>query len=274
MTEFRRVQIDGVARTVTVENGAFTWIDGSRHVVDNVVHLPPVVPTKVICVHLNYRSRLDELKRQQPPAPTYFWKSVSCLNGHRGTVVRPANCRFLNYEGEFVLVVGRTTRNITPEQAPDYIAGYTIANDFGLHDFRDTDENSMVRVKGSDTLGPVGPALVTDWDFRNKRLRTLIDGRVVQDANTNDLLWDPHYLLADLARTITFEPGDMILTGTPANSRPIEPGSTIVVEVEGLGTLENRIASAEIAVPSGFGAQPSTSDGVQSIALGSDFRKA
>lgn len=274
MTEFRRVQIDGVARSVTVENGAFTWIDGIRHKVDDVLHLPPATPTKVICVHLNYRSRLDELKRQQPPAPTYFWKSVSCLNGHKGTVVRPANCRFLNYEGEFVLVVGRTTRNITPEQAPDYIAGYTIANDFGLHDFRDTDENSMVRVKGSDTLGPVGPALVTDWDFRNKRLRTLIDGRVVQDANTNDLLWDPHYLLADLARTITFEPGDMIMTGTPANSRPIEPGSTIVVEVEGLGALENRIVAAEIAVPSGFGAQPSDSDGVQSIALGGDFRKA
>jgi 5-oxopent-3-ene-1,2,5-tricarboxylate decarboxylase/2-hydroxyhepta-2,4-diene-1,7-dioate isomerase len=274
MTEFRRVHIDGVARTVTVEGGMFTWIDGSWRSVDDVVHLPPVTPTKVVCVHLNYRSRLDELRRQRPPAPTYFWKSVSCLNGHRGKVIRPANCQFLNYEGEFALVVGRTTRNITPDQASEYIAGYTIANDFGLHDFRDTDENSMVRVKGSDTLGPVGPALVTDWDFRNKRLRTLIDGRVVQDANTNDLLWDPHYLLADLARTITFEPGDIIMTGTPANSRPIAPGSTIVVEVEGLGALENHIVSADLAVPVGFGAQPSDSDGVQSIALGSDFRKA
>lgn len=274
MTEFRRVEIDGVVRTVVVENGGFNWIDGSHRVVDEVKHLPPVTPTKVVCVHLNYRSRLDELKRQQPPAPTYFWKTVSCLNAHRGSVIRPANCQFLNYEGEFALVVGRTTRNITPDQASHYIAGYTIANDFGLHDFRDTDENSMVRVKGSDTLGPIGPGLVTDWDFRNKRLRTLVDGRVVQDANTNDLLWDPHYLLADLARTITFEPGDIIMTGTPANSRPIEPGSTIVVEVEGLGALENRIASAQLAVPSAFGAQPSASDGVRSIALGSDFLKA
>jgi 5-oxopent-3-ene-1,2,5-tricarboxylate decarboxylase/2-hydroxyhepta-2,4-diene-1,7-dioate isomerase len=273
MTEYRRVQIDGVARTVAVESGAFTWIDGSRHSVDDVLHLPPATPTKVICVHLNYRSRLDELNRKQPPAPTYFWKSVSCLNGHRGKVVRPRNCRFLNYEGEFVLVVGRTTRNITPEQASDYIAGYMVGNDFGLHDFRDTDENSMVRVKGSDTLGPVGPALITDWDFRNKRLRTVIDGKVVQDANTNELLWDPHYLLADLARTITFEPGDMIFTGTPANSRPIEPGATITVEIEGLGVLENHFVSAEIAVPGEFGAQPSDSDGVQSIALGSDFHR-
>lgn len=274
MTEYRRVQIDGVARTVTVEDNSFTWIDGSRRSVDDVMHLPPVVPTKVICVHLNYRSRLDELNRRQPPAPTYFWKSVSCLNGHRGTVIRPANCKFLNYEGEFALVVGRTTRNITPEEAKDYIAGYTIANDFGLHDFRDTDENSMVRVKGSDTLGPVGPGLITNWDFRNKRIRTIVNGRVVQDASTEELLWDPHYLLADLARTITFEPGDMIFTGTPANSRPIEPGSTIVVEVEGLGALENRIASTELAVPEGFGAQPSESDAVQSIALGNDFRKS
>jgi 5-oxopent-3-ene-1,2,5-tricarboxylate decarboxylase/2-hydroxyhepta-2,4-diene-1,7-dioate isomerase len=117
----------------------------------------------------------------------------------------------------------------------------------------------------------VGPAVKTDWDFRNKMLRTYVNGKVVQEASTNELLWDPHYLLADLARSITFERGDMILTGTPANSRPVEPGSTLSVEVEGLGRLENEVVSAEIGVATAFGAQPSDSDGVQSIALGSDF---
>jgi 5-oxopent-3-ene-1,2,5-tricarboxylate decarboxylase/2-hydroxyhepta-2,4-diene-1,7-dioate isomerase len=274
MAEIRRVAIDGTERAVEVRDGKFTWIDGREFGVDDVRHLAPAQPTKMICVHLNYRSRLDELRRKQPPAPTYFWKPISCLNAHRGNVVRPKGCQFLNYEGEFVLVVGRTTRNITPEEAKDYIWGYTIANDLGLHDFRDTDENSMVRVKGSDTLGPIGPGLNTDWDFRGKRITTRIDGKVVQDDTTDSLLWDPHYLLADLARSITFERGDMILTGTPANSRPVSPGSTVTVEVEGLGTLENPIVEADIGVAKQFGAQPGDSDSIKTIALGSDFKPA
>ncbi|HYO29108.1 MAG TPA: fumarylacetoacetate hydrolase family protein [Thermomicrobiales bacterium] len=274
MPEFRTLLVDGVARTVEVENGRATWFDGRSIVVDGAVHLPPASPTKVVCVHLNYRSRLDELARQQPPAPTYFWKTTSSINAHRGKVVRPKGCRFLNYEGEIVLVVGRTTRNIRPEEAGDHVWGYTVGNDMGLHDFRDTDENSMVRVKGSDTLGPIGPGLVTGWDFRGKAIRTLVDGEVVQEASTDEFLWDPHYLLADLARTITFERGDIIFTGTPANSRPVAPGSVVAVEVEGLGRLENEVVEGEIGIPGQFGAQPSESPGVQSIALGSDYRRS
>ena len=274
MTEFRRLIIDGIVRTVEVRDNEFKLVDGSRRSVTDAIHLPPVEPTKIVCVHLNYRSRLDELSRKKPPAPTYFWKPPSCLNAHRGKVVRPQGCRFLNYEGEFALVVGRTTCNITPEDAADHILGYTIANDFGLHDFRDTDENSMVRVKGTNTLGVVGPGVHTDWDFRHKAIRTLVDGKVVQEGSTDELLWDPYYVLADLARSITFERGDLILIGTPANSRPVEPGSTVVVEVEGLGRLENEIVSSELSFSGDFGAQPSASDGVQSIALGSDFKRA
>ena len=272
MPEFRRLLVDGAARTVEVYDDEFTWIDGGRRSVTDAIHLPPVVPGKIVCVHINYRSRLDEMSRKQPAAPTYFLKPPSCLNAHRGKVVRPQGCRFLNYEGEFALVVGRSTRNIRPDEAAAHILGYTIANDFGLHDFRDTDENSMVRVKGSDTLGAVGPGVNTDWDFRQKSIRTLVDGKVVQDGSTDEILWDPHYILADLARSITFERGDLVLIGTPANSRPVEPGSTVVVEVEGLGRLENSIVSAECGVAIDYGAQPTSSDGVRSIALGSDFR--
>ena len=272
MPEYRRLLVDGVAREVEIVDGRFTAPDGRTLSVDGQVHLPPCSPRTIICVHLNYRSRLEELGRKRPPAPTFFQKPVSCLNSHLGKVVRPSGCRYLNYEGEVALVVGRTTRNITPEQAADHIWGYTIANDFGLHDFRDTDENSMVRVKGSDTLGAVGPGLVTGWDFKGKRLVTRIDGKIVQDGTTADLLWDPHYLLADIARSITLERGDLILTGTPANSRPVEPGSTVTVEVDGLGMLENEVVEAELAVPQAFGAQPTASAGVLSVALGGDYR--
>ena len=152
-----------------------------------------------------------------------------------------------------------------------YIAGYTIANDYGLHDFRDTDAGSMLRVKGSDTLCPVGPALVEGWDFHGKGIRTLVNGEVRQDGSTDEMEWDMHYLVADLARTITLVPGDLVLSGTPANSRPVEPGDVVTVEVEGLGALTNRIVAGPTPIRDDVGAQPSESEEVRSTALGGDW---
>jgi 5-oxopent-3-ene-1,2,5-tricarboxylate decarboxylase/2-hydroxyhepta-2,4-diene-1,7-dioate isomerase len=239
--------------------------------VAEAVHLPPCVPTKIVAVHLNHSSRVAEFGARLPAAPTYFHKPVSALVGHGGAVVRPAGCQYLNYEGEVAIVVGRTCRGITPEQAGDYIAGYTIANDFGLHDFRDTDAGSMLRVKGSDTMAPLGPGLVTGWDFRGKRLRTYVNGAVVQNGTTDEMTWDMHYLVADIARTITLLPGDVLLSGTPANSRPVQPGDVVEVEVDGLGRLKNYIAAGPAGIPAGFGAQPMASEEVLSTALGGDW---
>src|SRR5262249_32316875 len=244
--------------------------DGRRVPVADAQHLAPVEPTKIICVHLNYRSRVDEFLAKLGPAPTYFHKPISALNAHGGEVVRPERCRFLNYEGEIAIVIGRETRNVSPGQAGASIAGYTIANDYGLHDFRDTDAGSMLRVKGSDTLCPLGPGLVDDWDFHGKRIRTLVNGDVVQDGNTDEMVWDMHYLVADIARTITLVPGDVILSGTPANSRPVQPGDEVSVEVEGLGTLTNRIGAGP-AVGGGGGARPAESEGVVPPAFGGDW---
>jgi 5-oxopent-3-ene-1,2,5-tricarboxylate decarboxylase/2-hydroxyhepta-2,4-diene-1,7-dioate isomerase len=235
------------------------------------VHLPPSNPSKIIAVHLNYASRTREFMTRLPPAPTYFHKPVSALNAHRGAVVRPAGCRWLNYEGEIVIVIGRTCRNVSPDEAADCIAGYTVGNDYGLHDFRDTDAGSMLRVKGSDTLAPVGPGLVTGWDFRGKTLRTLVNGQVRQEASTDEMEWDMPYLVADIARTITLSPGDLLFSGTPANSRPVEPGDVVEVEVEGLGRLTNHIVSGPTPIRADVGAQPSQSEEVVSTALGGDW---
>jgi len=168
-------------------------------------------------------------------------------------------------------VIGRHCRNISQAQAADYIAGYSVANDYGLHDFRDTDAGSMLRVKGSDTLCPVGPALVTDWDFRGKQISTRVNGKVMQDGSTDEMEWDMHYLVADIARNITLEPGDILLSGTPANSRPVEPGDIVEVEVEGLGTLKNRIVTGPTPIRDDLGAQPSSSEEVISTAMGGDW---
>jgi 5-oxopent-3-ene-1,2,5-tricarboxylate decarboxylase / 2-hydroxyhepta-2,4-diene-1,7-dioate isomerase len=272
--ETRRILLAGAVTPVVVDGDELVAGDGRRVPIVDAVHLPPVVPSKILCVHLNHRSRVEEFRTTLPPAPTYFHKPVSALNAHEGDVVRPERCEWLNYEGEIAIVIGRTTRNVSQAQAWEHIAGYTIANDYGLHDFRDTDAGSMLRVKGSDTLCPLGPGFVpaSDWDPREgQRIRTLVNGEVRQDGSTAEMQWDMAYLVADLARTITLLPGDVILSGTPANSRPVGPGDVVEVEVDGLGTLRNTIVTGPTPIRDDVGAQPSASEEVLSTALGGDW---
>ena len=271
MRETRRILLDGNVVDVERQGDELIAQDGRTVKIADAVHLSPVVPSKIICVHLNYRSRVEEMMTSLPPAPTYFHKPVSALNGHDAAVVRPAGCKWLNYEGEIGIVIGRTARNISPADAGDYIRGYTVANDYGLHDFRDTDAGSMLRVKGSDTLCPLGPGLVEGWDFRGKRIRTLVNGEVRQDGNTDEMNWDMHYLVADIARTITLQPGDVLLSGTPAISRTVYPGDVVEVEAEGLGTLRNHIVEGPIVIRTDVGAQPTESEEVLSTAQGGDW---
>jgi len=273
VSETRRILLDGAVCAVVRRDDELVAADGRTVAEADAVHLPPAVPTKIIAVHLNYLSRVQEFGTRLPAAPTYFHKPTTSLNAHRGAVVRPERCRWLNYEGEIAIVIGRTCRNVSPAEAGDYLAGYTVANDFGLHDFRDTDAGSMLRVKGSDTLCPLGPGLVDDWDFRGKTLRTLVNGEVRQEASTDEMEWDMHYLVADIARTITLLPGDVLLSGTPANSRTVYPGDVVEVEVEGLGRLTNHVVSGPVPIRDDCGAQPTESDEVLSTAMGGDWPK-
>lgn len=271
MAEIRRILLDGYATTVAVNGDMLIASDGREVPVEEAVHLPPTEPRKIICVHLNYRSRVEEFMTVLPDAPTYFQKPLTALCGHKADVVRPERCKWLNYEGEIAIVIGRHCRNISQADAGGYIAGYAIANDYGLHDFRDTDAGSMLRVKGSDTLCPVGPGLVTDWDFRGKRIKTIVNGKVMQDGNTDEMEWDMHYLVADIARNITLEPGDLLLSGTPAMSRTVYPGDIVEVEVEGLGKLVNNIVQGPTPIRDDIGAQPTESEEVISTAKGGDW---
>jgi len=129
----------------------------------------------------------------------------------------------------------------------------------------------MLRVKGSDTLCPIGPGLVTGWDFRGKTIRTIVNGEIKQEASTDEMEWDMHYLVADIARTITLVPGDVLLSGTPANSRPVYPGDIVEVEVEGLGKLTNKIVVGPTPIRDDVGAQPTESEEVISTAMGGDW---
>ena len=271
MTEFRRILLEGAPVLTTRHGDELVAGDGRSIGIDEAIHLAPCEPTKIIAVHLNYDSRTQEFMTRLPPAPTYFHKPITALNAHKGAVVRPDRCKWLNYEGEIVIVIGRTCRNIAPDEAADYIAGYTVGNDYGLHDFRDTDAGSMLRVKGADTLAPIGPGLITDWDFRGKQIRTIVNGVVRQDDTTDGMEWDMHYLVADIARTITLVPGDILFSGTPATSRTVYPGDVVEVEVEGLGTLSNHLVQGPTPIRSDVGAQPTESEEVISTAKGGDW---
>ena len=151
--ERRRILHQGSAYWCTPIEGGMLLLDDGREIPEaDVGYLAPCEPSKIICVHLSFRSRGIESRNMEQPTetPTYFMKPVTALNVHRGEIVKPADCQYLNYEGEFAAIIGKVTRNITPDAAWDHIAGFAPALDMGLHDFRDTDAGSMLRVKGSD----------------------------------------------------------------------------------------------------------------------------
>jgi 5-oxopent-3-ene-1,2,5-tricarboxylate decarboxylase/2-hydroxyhepta-2,4-diene-1,7-dioate isomerase len=195
------------------------------------------------------------------------------MNVHRGALLRPADCKYLNYEGEIAAIIGAPMRNIAPDDTWNYVAGFAPANDVGCHDYRDTDSGGMTRVKGMDGFCPVGPGIVRGVDIRESVVRTYLNGSVVQEDEVADMTFSIDYMLADLCRHITLLPGDIVLTGTPANSRPMEPGDVVEVEVDGVGRLTNTVG--EIPAPAyDVGHQPTDSKHVRSVALSPAGRRA
>lgn len=273
--EKRRILLDGIATWVTVaDDGRLQLEGGSKLDAENVVHLAPCEPGKIICPHLTYTSRgIESRNKPQPtPTPTYFMKPITAINAHGGQIVKPEDCQYLNYEGEFAAIIGKETKDVTPEEAWDHIAGFAPALDMGLHDFRDTDSGSMLRVKGADGMCPIGPGIVSGIDPRQQTLRTYRNGELVQEANIGEeLVWGPDYMIADLARHITLMPGDIVLTGTPCHSRSLDVGDTIEVEVSGMGRLGCTVVAGP-APRASAGHQPTDSDEVRRVALGNDER--
>jgi 2-keto-4-pentenoate hydratase/2-oxohepta-3-ene-1,7-dioic acid hydratase in catechol pathway/regulator of RNase E activity RraA len=217
-------------------------------------------PSKVIAVHLNYRSRAAERGRI-PDQPSYFLKPPSSLSGTDDPIARPRGCRLLAFEGEIALVIGRQARRVPIASAWSHVAYVTAANDAGVYDLRYADRGSNLRSKGSDGFTPIGPRLLDAQalDPDALRLRTWVNDQLVQDDTTDTLLFGFARLVADLSRTITLEPGDVILTGTPAGASVVEPGDAVEVEVSGAGLstgrLRNPVVEAEDALAE-YGAMP------------------
>lgn len=269
-----RVELDGAARWGHREGDAIVLDDGTTVPEASAVYLAPVEPSKIIAVHLTYRSRVEEYEARTPPQPSYFMKPPTTLNGHRRPIRMAKGARFLNYEGELAVVVGRQLKGVPADEVLDYVAGYACANDVGMHDFRHADRGAMLRVKGQDGFLPLGPELVpaSQFDPTEFRLRTYLNGEVVQEATADDLLFPVAYQLADLCRLITLEPGDVVLTGTPANSRPMSPGDVVEVEITSgadgvtLGRLVNTVEEWDVDL-SGPGEQLQVSAQTLHVAL-------
>jgi 5-oxopent-3-ene-1,2,5-tricarboxylate decarboxylase/2-hydroxyhepta-2,4-diene-1,7-dioate isomerase len=280
--ERRRVLLGGSAFWGTIveegaHKGALRLDDGRFVDAEAADYLPPVQPSKIIAVHISYSSRSMETRNKPKPteAPTYFTKPPTSLNGHGGEILKPADCEYLNYEGEYAVVIGKTCRNVTPDEAWDYIEGFCPALDMGLQNFRDTDQGSMLRVKGADTLLPIGPGVVRGVNLFEQTLRTYVNGLVVQEAHIGqETIWGPHYVIADIARHITLVPGDVILMGTPCHSRSVDAGQKVECEITGLGRVAGTVVriDAPRASALGVGHQPTDTPEVRRVALGFDER--
>lgn len=280
--ERRRVLVGGSAFWGTIvedgpQAGCLRLDDGRVLPAASQTCLPPVNPSKIIAVHISYSSRSMETRNKPRPteSPTYFTKPPTSLNGHGGQILKPADCQYLNYEGEYAVVIGKTCRNVTPDEAWEYIEGFCPALDMGLQDFRDTDQGSMLRVKGADTLLPIGPGIVRGVNLFEQTLRTYVNGRVVQEAQIGEeTIWGPHYVIADLARHITLLPGDVILMGTPCHSRSVDPGQTVECEITGIGRVGGTVTAIDAPRASalGVGHAPTDSPEVRRVALGFDER--
>jgi 5-oxopent-3-ene-1,2,5-tricarboxylate decarboxylase/2-hydroxyhepta-2,4-diene-1,7-dioate isomerase len=264
-----RIELDGAAAVGELRHGEIVLDSGGSLDPAAVKWLAPVEPSKILAVHLTYRSRLADYDARRPAEPSYFMKPPSSLNGHLGVIRRPRGARYLNYEGELAVIVGRRMHGVPQEDVLDHVYGFAPANDAGLHDFRHADRGAMLRVKGQDGFLPIGPAVVTrdEWTpDEGYTLTTYLNGEVVQRGDQDDIIWDYRYQLADLCRLITLEPGDVVLTGTPANSRPMQPGDTIEVEIEGMPRLTNTVVDWDVDL-SGPGEQLQVSANTLHVAL-------
>jgi len=222
--------------------------------------------SKVIAVHLNYHSRAAQRGRV-PTEPSYFLKPPSSLSAG-GDVVRPQGTELLAFEGEIAVIIGTPARDVSPEQAADHIAFYAPANDFGVHDFRWADRGSNVLAKGQDGFTPIGPTIAAaDVDPATLHLTTRVNGELRQDATGADLIFSFAHLIADLSRFMTLEPGDVILTGTPAGANVAEPGDVVEVTLEGAGSVTSTVVEAGTELKP-YGAMPKATAEARAFATG------
>jgi 2-keto-4-pentenoate hydratase/2-oxohepta-3-ene-1,7-dioic acid hydratase in catechol pathway len=206
--------------------------------------LAPAEPSKVVCAGLNYKSHIG----QQQPAKYVglFSKPPTAIIAHEADIVYPADATNVHFEGELVIVIGKTASRVKREEALNYVFGVTIGNDVSERNWQASDLQ-WYRAKGSDTFGPLGPWIVTGLNYQDVLLETRVNGKTLQSQRTKDLIFDIPYLVSYISQYVTLVPGDVIYSGTPGTTSAMQPGDVVEVEIEGLGVLRNKVVKASAA---------------------------
>ena len=249
MVKFARFEYDkkiyeGVvdAEEIHVIKGSF-WnhyeVSDKKHSISEVSFLPPVTPTKIVCVGQNYPGHIEELGAPMPKVPLIFLKPSSCLIGHEHPIIYPRDAERIDYEGELAIVIKHRLKRVDETDALNYVLGYSCFNDVTARNIVAKDRFLVTLAKGFDSFGPFGPYIVTDLDPNHLMLKTYLNGELKQQDNTENFVFSAQRVLSFISKYMTLFPGDIVITGTPRGIAPMKPGDTVEVEIEGIGTLRN-----------------------------------
>lgn len=211
---------------------------------EDVKFLSPVKPSKIVCVGLNYYDHAQELGMDIPEEPVIFLKPPSSIIGNNGSILSPVSSKRVDFEGELAVVIAKETRDVSPERTSDHILGYTCFNDVTARDLQKKD-GQWTRAKAFDTFSPIGPWVQTALDPRDISIKTFLNGAEAQYSRTSKMIFSVFELISFISSVMTLLPGDVISTGTPKGIGPMFPGDEVVVEIEGIGRLVNRVVGRQ-----------------------------
>jgi len=202
--------------------------------------MPPAMPTKIVCVGINYKQHAREMGHELPTEPLIFLKPPTSMNAPGGEIHLPPGAGRVDFEGELAVVIGKRTHRVSAAEATSHILGYTCANDVTARDLQKRD-GQWTRAKGFDGFCPLGPWVETDLDPSDLQLETFVNGELRQSARTSDMIFDVPTLVSAISQTMTLLPGDTVLTGTPSGVGELRAGDTVEVRIQGIGSLSNRV---------------------------------
>jgi 2-keto-4-pentenoate hydratase/2-oxohepta-3-ene-1,7-dioic acid hydratase in catechol pathway len=251
MAIYARFEFEGRHNYGLLDNGVIEELHGGlfdepemtgrQFPIGDVKLLAPCVPSKILAVGLNYRSHLGS--RPAPANPEMFYKPITSLQNPGDPIRLPADSTDTHFEGELVVVIGRPVKHASPEEARDAVFGVTCGNDVSERNWQRNTDRQWWRAKGCDTFAPLGPWIVTGLDYSDLALETRVNGEVMQKQRTSDLIFDVPTVIEFVSRYVSLTPGDVIYTGTPGNTKKMEPGDAVEVELEGIGVLRNPVTA-------------------------------